>query len=288
VVLSSPVRDLAKAKVLPKLVSRTGDPLCGPRAQSNAGNRLLSALSNENRERLLANARHVDLKKNETLYEPDDSLGYAYFPTSGLLSIVVPMHDGNLAAVASIGCEGMYGFFLLLEESRSGTRCVVESPGSAWKIDRDTLVERYAADEELRSILEHYITFQFVMIAQFSACNLLHSLKQRLANWLLRCERLDCVDLQVTHEFLSQLFGVQRTTLTSTLKKFQQRGLIRAKHGHLTILDPDGLQGITCECFARWLSYMPAAIATPSLRKGPIAVKSSQDKPAGPKFLSSM
>jgi CRP-like cAMP-binding protein len=255
---------LTLAKLFPKPVSRPDPPLCGPGSLIVTGNRLLAAVPRCSRERLLAKASHVKLQKGQTLYEPGDLLRYAYFPTSGLLSFIVPMQDGKLAAVASTGCEGIFGVFLVLGETKSDVRCVVESPGSAWKIDGESLVNLYMADADLRSVLERHIAFRFAITAQFSACNRLHSLQQRLANWLLRCERLDCVDLHVTHEFLSQLFGVQRTTVTSVLQKFQQRGLIRAGHGHLIILDPNGLQSITCECYARWLKYLLSAKAAPT------------------------
>ncbi len=241
-------------------------PVCDGSLPRVTANVLLRALRARDREQLLANARHIQLRKDKTLYLPQDELRDAYFPTSGIFTTTVWMKRGELAEVSTIGHEGMIGIPILLGERRSTTGWAVQSAASAWRIDADSFTRAYLSSPDLQRILQRYIAFRLAIVSQMSACNRLHTLQQRLARWLLICRWSGCTELQVTHEFLSQMLGVQRTTVTSALRSFYKRALIGGSHGRLLVSNASGLEAITCECFDRWLGYLRYFLLSPPSR----------------------
>jgi CRP-like cAMP-binding protein len=187
----------------------------------------------------------------QVIYEPDQEFHYVYFIEEGLCSIVTVMDDGTSVEVGMVGNDGMAGFgALLIPGQASSTEVIVQVPGKALKIDFDVFKAAFDEREGIRRVVFRCIGDAIMLGAQTAACNRLHSMEQRLARWLLMVsDRVGSDTLTMTHEFLSQMLGVRRSGVTMVCGELQRSGLISYRHGMVTILNHEGLEALSCECY---------------------------------------
>ncbi len=214
------------------------------------GNRLLTRLPADEYQRLLPRLQLVPLALKHVLYEARSSIDYAYFPNRGVVSALTVMEDGRAIEVATIGDEGMVGLPLLVGAKITANRVIVQVPGDALRMPEATLREEVSRDSALRRLLILYHTAFLAEVSQAVACNGLHSVHQRCCRWLLMTQDRAHSDVfPMTHEFLAEMLGVRRSTVSEVLEPFQEKGLIRYSRGKLTVLDRVGLMAGSCECY---------------------------------------
>jgi CRP-like cAMP-binding protein len=214
-------------------------------------NSLLATLSPADFELLSPHLRDVELVHKTFLAKSDDTIDRAYFPHSGVISLVMPLAGGEMIEVAMVGRDTMYGGSALLDGRLAMNDAIVQLPGRASAID--IISFRRAADQSasLRDAIARNEEFIFAQVQQSAACNGTHALEARLARWLLRVRDLASGDrLELTQEFLGQMLGVQRSSVSLVANTLQSAGLIRYRRGNIEILNVEGLKDSACECYA--------------------------------------
>jgi CRP-like cAMP-binding protein len=221
------------------------EPLAAP-----PGNRLLARLPPDEYQRLRRHLQLVPLALKYVLYEARSSVDYAYFPNRGVVSALTVMEDGRAIEVATIGDEGMVGLPLLVGAKTTANRLIVQVPGEALRLPEDVLRQEVSQDSALRRMLILYHTAYLAQVSQAVACNGLHSVHQRCCRWLLMTQDRAHSDVfPMTHEFLAEMLGVRRSTVSEVLEPFQEKGLIRYSRGKCTVVDREGLKAGSCECY---------------------------------------
>jgi CRP-like cAMP-binding protein len=215
-----------------------------------SGNALLDQLPKGSRDRLLADAKQVQLAHHQILYEARDTIEQTYFPISAVLSAVVVMRNGAMIEVGTIGNEGGVGVPASDSAVSSANRVIVQIPGDAWQLGTGEVRMAVAKDKALRELFVTYNeAFQF-QVSQSVACNGLHPLEGRCARWLLMThDRVEGDEIGLTHEFLAAMLGVRRAGVGEVLQKLEERGLIANGRSKITIVDRPGLEQATCECY---------------------------------------
>ncbi len=221
-------------------------------------NALLDGLPAELRESLIARMHAVSLPVGTEILKPGEVPEYAHFMTSGITSVVTFMTDGGGAEVGLVGREGVVEGINLLGSAKNPTTAFVQVAGSALKIRFDELMkEAFASEVLLRSILAFVQSHSFTL-SQLAACSGLHEVEERLARWLLMVgDRLESERFDLTQEFLAQMLGTRRTSVTLAAGSLQRSGLIEYKRGHIHILDREKLQSAACECYPIMRALVP-------------------------------
>ncbi len=217
---------------------------------SPSTNLLLSVLSSEARELLLSSTIEIALPLRTVLFQPEEAPEYAYFLTSGIASIVVPMENGGTAEVEVVGREGIAGCLALLSPATNPTSCFMQLGGSALRIRLTDLRRAFRSSEEIRARILELIHVRVLTLSQIAACNRLHEAEERLARWLLMVQdRTDLDVLNITQEFLAEMLGAQRTTVTLVAGSLQRSGLIEYQRGRVKIINREELEAAACECY---------------------------------------
>lgn len=212
-------------------------------------NRVLDALPKAEISRLAPHLSPVKLKLRTQLLD-GGSPDYAYFLENGLASVVLPMEDGSTVEVGVIGKDGVVGLPILLGADRMPGRTFIQVEASGFRIPAARLKEEFERPNELRRHLHKYLLSNLVQSAQNAACNRVHGIEERLARWLLTChDRVQSERLPLTHDFLAQMLGSNRSTVTLAAGMLHQAGLIDYTRGHVTIKDRSGLVEAACECY---------------------------------------
>ena len=213
-------------------------------------NRVIQALPEADRARLLKLMVPVTLSLKTVLFEPGQAIDAVHFPLGGVVSLVTPLEDGSIVEVATIGNEGMVGVPLVTGGGLA-VRAISQVPGAALRLPSSDFLREVGVSEPFRVLTDRYLQALFGQISQAAACNRLHSNEERLSRWLLMShDRVGVDDFAITHEFLGQMLGSRRATVTLSAGILQAAGLIRYQRGHVTILDREGLEGVSCECYA--------------------------------------
>jgi CRP-like cAMP-binding protein len=213
-------------------------------------NVLIDALPEGTRRELLKQVTRVKVASRTSLYEPGDRPRFAHFLTSGIASVVATMGDGRTTEVGTLGREGVPQALHFLGELHVPTRCFMQIGGTSLRMEFSVLERLFHADEALRKILLAYAQYQCLMLGQVAGCNRLHDVTGRLSRWLLMVQdRTGNTLLKLTQEFLAQMIGAQRTTVSEVAGGLQDRGLIKYARGSIKILDRIGLENASCECY---------------------------------------
>lgn len=232
--------------------------------RTRSGNRLLAALSEEAWERLAPRMRSVSLEMRDTLFEPGEKVREVLFPLEGIVSLLTVVEGGDQVELATVGREGAVGLPSLLDSNISIWRAIVQVPGSALVIDLDPLAAEMEDDPDLREPLNRYSFALMGQIGQAVACNRLHPVGQRTARWLLFThDRVGEDAFAMTHEFLSDMLGVRRASVTEVAGRLQEDGLIEYRRGRMRILDREGLEEVSCECYEAVRSLYDRVIPRP-------------------------
>jgi CRP-like cAMP-binding protein len=213
-------------------------------------NFLLASLTPESRKLIVSRSIPVVLPLREILYEANDTPEYAYFVTSGLASVVTSMLDGATAEISFIGREGLVGAFHLIGPAEVPTNCFMQMAGSALRIPITDLKEIFDTSEEVRERILETVQEQALTIGQISTCNRLHESQERLARWLLMArDRTQSDELNITQEFLAEMLGARRTTVTMVAGAMQRSGYIEYRRGKVRIIDQKKLEAAACDCY---------------------------------------
>jgi CRP-like cAMP-binding protein len=225
-----------------------GDSSYVPPANSN---RLLAALPPDELATLERELQHVVLEQGVVLHRPGGSIDHVYFVTTGVVSIVTLMQDGTGVEAAMTGNEGVVGAAVLSGATTALSQAVVQIAGTARRMPAPQFVAACRRSASLQSLVERY---QYALLGhaqQSAACNALHSVEARLCRWLLQARDRTANDmLPLTQEFLAQMLGVQRTTVTLVEGVLQTAGLIKHHRGRIQLLDPERISDAACECYA--------------------------------------
>jgi CRP-like cAMP-binding protein len=227
-----------------------------------SGNEILHAIPEGEYNRLRPELEFVQLPHHHILHQAGERMEFAYFLNEGLASLVVPTSDGRSVEVAIVGHEGIVGTPLAVGLRRGPYRSIMQISGTAFRIKSEALVERLEQAPELRLILNRFVLIQGLQIAQIAACNRLHEIEQRLARWLLMCQdRVNSEYLPVTHEFLAQMLGTGRPSVSLAAGILQKAGMIENARGSVKILHRPELESAACECY-RAIQYFNRTFAT--------------------------
>jgi CRP-like cAMP-binding protein len=225
-------------------------------------NRLLLALPATNLKRLLPQLEAITCEREQVLLDADSALEYIYFPDSGVVSLLAVYEDGSMIEMATVGREGCTGFQAIFGAKESSVRLLVQIPGSATKMSRAVFTRAIKSMPAFRNLIQAYIQAFLEQVLVSGACNGAHSLKERLARWLLMMrDRSEDDILLITQTLLAEMLGVQRPPVTNALRQFKRDGLIRAGRGQIIVLDRQGLSQESCECYQlvrrRIASHLP-------------------------------
>ena len=213
-------------------------------------NRLLLALPSSNLKQLMPELERVRFQREHVLMDADSSLDYVFFPDSGVVSVVAVYADGSIIEMATIGREGCSGVQAVFGAKISSVRLLVQIPGSAAKMSRKAFTRAMGSTPSFRSLMFAYVQAFLEQVLVSVACNGAHSLKERLARWLLMMrDRSDDDALQITQNLLAEMLGVQRPTVTNAAGELERAGLIARGRQQLTILNRQGLVEASCECY---------------------------------------
>ncbi|KLK93028.1 Crp/Fnr family transcriptional regulator [Microvirga vignae] len=215
-------------------------------------NRLLAALKPEDFALLEPHLELVELARGQVLYDTGEAISYAYFPNDTVVSLVNVLEDGQTAEVSVFGREGVLGLLSAQVTQEAFGRYVVQMPGTASRIPVDFLNEVRNACPALRRLIMSYGEALLAQAFQRVACNAVHSVEARCCRWILRLQdRVGRDTLLLTHEFLAEMLGVQRPTVSVVLRTLQAAGLIQQSRGSITVTNRAGLEDSTCECYGR-------------------------------------
>ena len=229
---------------------------------SNQTNTILKNLPPGDLKLFESALKPMTLTPGYVLAEPGTPIERVYFPISGMLSVVVPLSGGESIESAVIGRSDVFGAGVAFGASLHVNRGIVQMAGAALSIAGTDLAEAANKSESLRRELFFQDRFLLAQAQQSAACNAKHDIKQRLATWLLRVrDRAQQDDLPLTQEFIGQMIGVQRPSISLAASELQNAGLILYRRGMIRILDLAGLEHVACECFAALRQQRSEAMA---------------------------
>jgi CRP-like cAMP-binding protein len=213
-------------------------------------NRLLLALSSRNLKRLMPELEHIRCQREQVLMDADSSLDHVFFPESGVVSVVAVYADGSVIEMATIGREGCTGMQAFFGAKSSSVRLLVQIPGSAAKMSRVAFARAMESMPSFRHLMSAYIHAFLEQVLVSVACNGAHSLKEKLARWLLMMrDRSDDDALAITQSLLAEMLGVQRPTITHAVRELERAGAIEHGRRQVRIADRQRLIEESCECY---------------------------------------
>jgi CRP-like cAMP-binding protein len=232
----------------------------------HTANRFLARLPEPEQKALFSNLELVELNQHQVLHEMGRPIEAVYFPHSGIVSLVVDLKSGDMVEAGTVGCDGVAGGAAGFGRVEALNRAVVQVAGSASSVTAKELRALADGSPELRGQLFSQQQFLLAQAQQCAACNGIHPIERRLARWLLRCRDIAHRDeLELTQEFVAEMLGVRRTSVSMVANILQRAGLIETRRGSVRLLDIDGLRANACECYAvicdlseRLLGYRPA------------------------------
>jgi CRP-like cAMP-binding protein len=214
-------------------------------------NHLLAALPDAEWQRWLPQLERVEMPLGQVLYESGGTLSHVYFPTTAIVSLLYVMENGASAEIAVVGNEGIVGISLFMGGDSTSSRAVVQSAGQGYRLKAHIMKADFNRAGPVLHLLLRYTQALITQMAQTAVCNRHHTLDQQLCRWLLlSLDRLQGNELVMTQELIANMLGVRREGVTEGALKLQQAGLIRYARGHISVLDRNGLQKRSCECYA--------------------------------------
>jgi CRP-like cAMP-binding protein len=214
-------------------------------------NRLLAALPINEYTRLLPKLEEVSLIYGETIYERDDVIRYVYFPSSGVVSLIAQVAEGDVLEVGIVGNEGVVGLPVFLGVATSRNQAIVQGEGTALRIKTKDFLKECGRRGLLPKLLQRYTHALLTQVSQTVACNRFHLIEERLMYWLLVMhDRMQTDKFRITQEFLSKMLGVRREGVNISATKLQQRNLISYSRGVVSIVDRAALEEAACRCYA--------------------------------------
>ena len=211
-------------------------------------NQLLARLGADQLAQFSSHLKVVALGQGELIADRHGNVRKVYFPHSGIISCVVEMKGGHAIETAMIGNDGAFGAAQALDDKVSLNKVTMRVPGSASAMDADRLREAAERSKAFRKLLIEYELFMTAQVQQTAACNAVHGVQTRMCRWLLRMHELVGTPMPLTHEFLSQMIGVRRTSVTGVAADMQRAGMISYTRGRLHVVDIELVRMNACEC----------------------------------------
>jgi hypothetical protein len=228
-------------------------------------NRLLGMLDDDAYRALMPLLRRTRLAARTVVGARGAAAGAVYFPCSCVLSIVTLMRDGTMVETGAVGNEGFAGIDVLLGSESWGDTVICQVGGDCLWMARDDFCRAVAGDSGLRRATQRFLMAYLGLVAQSAACNRLHKVEERFARWMLMTrDRVGSDEFYLTQEFIAQMLGVHRPSVSTVASAFQQAGLIRYTRGRMTILDRAGLEQASCECYAVCARQIEAVLRPPA------------------------
>jgi CRP-like cAMP-binding protein len=219
-------------------------------ANGRWSNQLLAAMPRATLALLQRDLSHVVLTQGAVCFDAGEPIQRVYFPTSSLISLVVSTGEGDQVETGMVGREGAVGLHSAAGPRYSFARAIVQVAGESYTISTELLRRATDSSEEAKNFIERYIEVRWAEAQQLAACNAVHTALPRLARWLLLCaDRTGSMQMRLTQEFLGEMLGIRRTSVTLLAQDLQARGIIRYSRGRITILDRPKLQSYACECY---------------------------------------
>ena len=213
-------------------------------------NRLLAALPRDVQLRLVSKMEKVSLASQQVLYAANAPISHVWFLLSGVISLVITMKNEATVEVATIGNEGLIGTPVFLGVDHGTTQALCQVSGQALKMRVDAFKRALRDHPELHVIVERYLQAMISQISQSTACNHVHTMQERMCRWLLMThDRVGMDEFNLTQEFLAEMLGVRRPSVTVSAGRLQKAGLIRYQRGRIRVLDRAGLEACSCECY---------------------------------------
>ena len=232
-------------------------------------NQLLGALHPASRKRIEPHLEPVTFKLGALVCEAGGLLKHAYFPRGSVLSLLTVLENGAAIETANIGREGAFGLFAAMYSRVSFNRCIVQLEGHTVRCPIELLQSEFKNSEHVRDLFVSYSETLLSQVQQTVACNAMHTTEERMCRWLLMMhDRAEGESLTYTHEFLANILGANRKSVTLAAQSMQNAGLISYRRGAIQVLDRPGLEKATCECYAivreRFDAFLnPPATAVP-------------------------
>lgn len=234
-----------------------------PVVAADCANLLLSHLPEEEYQMLRPYLEYVPTPARSILFERGKQIRHVYFPLSGGHSVLAVMEDGAAVEVGTIGFEGMSTVDVLTGSTHATETTICQIPGDSLRIPLEIFNERLGKAPELRRLAYRFLQAYLCQVSQSVACNRLHSTEERFARWILIShDRVKGDTFQLTQEFLADMLGVHRPSVTLIARSFQQAGLLTYRRGVITILDRDGIEESCCECYRAVRNQFEKALGT--------------------------
>jgi CRP-like cAMP-binding protein len=228
-------------------------------------NDILRRLSQEDYGRLGPHLEPVPLTVKQLIYKQDRKIDYVWFPESGVLSVVKALQDGTLIETGTVGNEGLVGLPAVFGIAMSSSRVFCQIPGRATRVRADVVLAERRRGGPFAELLLRFANAMLAMLTQSVACNRAHSLEERMCRWLLMThDRVGGTSFPLTQEFLAHMLGVRRPTVNLASTALQRAGLIRYTRGKITIVDREGLEEASCECYSQTRSEFARSLGKPS------------------------
>jgi CRP-like cAMP-binding protein len=250
---------LAKEDIIAKRSTRLAESRMNPvrpGTRSNCAgtavlNFVLCSLPDKEYNLLRPHLEPVDLPQYRILEEPGEKIEFTYFLDEGLTSLVALSRDGRSVEVGIVGKEGMVGMALIAGLRQGTFRAIMQMAGKGVRVRAQVFQDVLLSAPALRAELSRFALMHSLQVAQIAACNRLHEVEQRLARWLLMCQdRFDCQSLPLTHEFLAQMLGTGRPSVSLAAGALENAGLIQNLRGCVKIINRKSLEEAACECYS--------------------------------------
>jgi CRP-like cAMP-binding protein len=213
-------------------------------------NHLIARLPLEARERLERHLEPVRLERRDVIYDGQRPIEHVLFPTTCVASLIQTMEDGSTAEAATVGNEGTTGVLLAIGSVQPLGRVIIQLSGEALRTEASRLQRLCAEIPAAQHVMQRFLHAFLMQLVQSTACNQFHSSMQRCARWLVTMrDRTVSDEMALTHEFLAEMLGVRRATVTHIVDRLQSIGAIEARHGRIIITDRERLEGASCECY---------------------------------------
>ncbi len=213
-------------------------------------NYLLACLEGEEFKRVFKALEPVEFELGHVIYEAGDKMDYVYFPTTAIVSLLYIMEDGGTAEIGIIGNDGLLGVSLFLGGDSTSNRAIIQSAGMMCRMKPADLRKEFKLGGRFQDLLLRYTQALITQISQTAVCNRLHAVEEQLCRWLLLShDRLDSDKLVMTHDLISNMLGVRREGITIAAQKLAARKLIKNTRGTIEVIDRQGLEDASCECY---------------------------------------
>jgi CRP-like cAMP-binding protein len=216
----------------------------------NTPNHFLKSLSASDRDLIFPHLKPTVLPREAFVYRTEEPIERIYFPHAGIVSIIVGLSTGEYVEAGMLGRNGVVGAGAALDGPIPLNTAIIQADSAGMMIEASLLKRAAGQSETVRAALVHQERVLAAQTQQVAACNALHELEERLSRWLLQSRDLVMSDtLPLTQEFLAQMLGVQRSSVTLVARRLQEAGLIRYRRGRIQVIDVEGLHDSCCECY---------------------------------------